>query len=204
MRVLLEPEHIELILVPAADDVEAEAAAADVIGRDDLLRREHRRKERHMHGAEHGEACGGGQQAARPGDSLERAALEIGRAAIALPAPDRHHAFDAGRVRHLSEPDILIKGVLPALRHLGSGAAARAVGAEDGKLEPIAAEHGGIALDIHAFALNPHRVAALPRRRVAGGSELALPRWLREGEGGLGSGKAPSCSSSWSARTPTL
>ena len=31
-----------------------------------------------------------------------------------------------------------------------------------------------------------------------------LPRWLREGEGGLGRGKAPSCSSAWSALTPTL
>jgi len=51
---------------------------------------------------------------------------------------------------------------------------------------------------------HPHRVAALPRRRVAGGAELALPRWLREGEGGLGRGKAPFCSRSWSARTPTL
>jgi hypothetical protein len=49
-----------------------------------------------------------------------------------------------------------------------------------------------------------HCGAALPRRRVAGGGGLALPRWLREGEGGLGRGKAPSCSSSWSARTPTL
>src|SRR5215813_11107267 len=68
MHVLLEPEHVELRLVPAADDVEAEAAAADVIRRDDLLRREHWRKERHMHGAEHGETLGGGQQAARPGD----------------------------------------------------------------------------------------------------------------------------------------
>jgi|RhiMetdeSRZDD1v2_1073273.scaffolds.fasta_scaffold2023361_2 hypothetical protein len=49
-----------------------------------------------------------------------------------------------------------------------------------------------------------HRVAALPRLRAAGGGGLALPRWLREGEDGLGRGKAPSCSSSWSARTPTL
>jgi hypothetical protein len=49
-----------------------------------------------------------------------------------------------------------------------------------------------------------HRVAALPRLRPAGGGGLALPRWLCEGEDGLGRGKAPSCSSSWSARTPTL
>jgi hypothetical protein len=49
-----------------------------------------------------------------------------------------------------------------------------------------------------------HRVAALPRLRAADGGELALPRWLREGGDGLGRGKAPSCSSAWSARTPTL
>src|SRR5262249_31551257 len=60
MHVLLEPEHVELLLVPAADDVEAKAAAAEVIGRDDLLRREQRRKDRYMHGAKHGEALGGG------------------------------------------------------------------------------------------------------------------------------------------------
>ena len=52
--------------------------------------------------------------------------------------------------------------------------------------------------------VSAHRVAALPRLRAAGGGGLALPRWLREGEDGLGRGKAPSCSSSWSARTPTL
>ena len=68
----------------------------------------------------------------------------------------------------------------------------------------------GIQLSLSAVAphssgkASAHRVAALPRRRAAGGGGLALPRWLREGEGGLGGGKAPSCSSSWSARTPTL
>src|SRR2546425_3721500 len=152
MDVLFEPEHVELRLVPAADDVEAEAAAANVIGRDDLLRRKHWRKERHMHGAKHGEALSGGQQAARPGHGLERAALEIGRAAIALPAPDRHQTFEAGRISHLGKPDVLLESVLPALRHGGRGTATRAIRAEDGKLEPIAAEHGGIALDIHTGA----------------------------------------------------
>src|SRR5215467_14106537 len=155
MRILREPEHVELRLVPAADNVEAEAAPADVIGRDDLLRCEHLRKERHMHGAEHSEALGGGQQAARPGDRFKRATLEIGRTAIALPAPDRHHGFDAGRIRHLREPDIVLEGVLPAFRHCSRGTAARAVGAEDGQLEPITADHGGIALDLHNFALPP-------------------------------------------------
>ena len=34
---LIDAEHVELVLVPAADDVEAEAAAPDVIGGDELL-----------------------------------------------------------------------------------------------------------------------------------------------------------------------
>ena len=55
-----------------------------------------------------------------------------------------------------------------------------------------------------SWQASAHRVAALPRLRAAGGGGLALPRWLREGEDGLGCGKAPSWSSSWSARTPTL
>src|SRR5439155_22041597 len=91
-----------------------------------------------------------------------------------------HHAFDAGRVRHLGEPDILLEGILPALRHLGSGAVARAIGSEDGKLEPVAAEHGGIALDIHAVALTPlsSRVAR-PEDGAAGHPLRRSPRPCR-------------------------
>src|SRR4029453_3456822 len=152
MPILFDPEHVELRLVPAADNVKAEATAADVIGCDDLFRREYRWKERHMHSTKHSETLGSSQEAARPGKGLERAALEIGHAAIALPTPDRHQAFEAGGVRHLGEPDIVLEGVLPALRHRGCSAATRAVGAEDAKFEPIATDHGGIALNIHIGA----------------------------------------------------
>jgi len=52
------------------------------------------------------------------------------------------------------------------------------------------------------------RVATLPRRRGAGagalGDGVAVPRRFGTAGGGLGRGKAPSCSSAWSARTPTL
>jgi hypothetical protein len=83
-RVLRLPKHVALGLVPTADNVQAEAATADMIRRNDLLRREHWRKKRHVHSAEHREALGGSQQAAGPGHRLAGAALEIGRAAIAL------------------------------------------------------------------------------------------------------------------------
>ncbi len=53
-----------------------------------------------------------------------------------------------------------------------------------------------------------HRVAPLPRRRGAGagalGDGVAVPRRFGTAGGGLGRRKAPSCSSAWSARTPTL
>jgi len=43
---------------------------------------------------------------------------------------------------------------------------------------------------------------AVRRRGVAGGGGVTVLRWRRVG-GGLGA-KAPSCSSAWSARAPTL
>ena len=55
---LLDAEHLELALVPADDDVEAEAALADVIGGDHLLGCDHGIEERRMHGAEHRDALG--------------------------------------------------------------------------------------------------------------------------------------------------
>ena len=68
----------------------------------------------------------------------------------------------------------------------------------------------GIGLFLSAVAsrssgrTSAHRAAVLPHRRVADEDGLALPRWLREGEGRLGRENAPSWSSSWSARVPTL
>jgi hypothetical protein len=52
MGALLDPEHIELALIPADDDIEAEAALADVIGGDHLLGGNHRIKDRRVHGTE--------------------------------------------------------------------------------------------------------------------------------------------------------
>ena len=69
-------------------------------------------EQRRVHGAEAGDARGGGEQAGRPGDGLQRLAVQIGVAAVALPAPDRQHEVDAGVVAHLGER----KAILPARR----------------------------------------------------------------------------------------
>jgi hypothetical protein len=105
---LLHAEHLELALVPAGDDVEAEAALADVVGGDALLGGDDRMKQRRMHGAEHGDALGRGEQAGRPGDGLERLAVQVGVAAVALPAPDRQQEVDAGGVAHAGEREAVL------------------------------------------------------------------------------------------------
>ena len=132
---LLDAEHLELALVPADHDVEPEAAFADVVGGDHLLGRDDRMKQRRVHGAEHGDALGRRQQAAGPGDGFERRLLVVGVAAVALPAADRQHEIDAGLVRHLRQAQIVGPGSGPALRHLGHGAARRAVRAEQPDLQ---------------------------------------------------------------------
>src|SRR5262249_9701270 len=78
----------------------------------------------------------------RPGDGLERGALVLGLAAIALPPPDRQHEVDAGVVRHADKPEIVGPRAGPALRHLGDRAPGRAVGAEQAELELVAAVQG--------------------------------------------------------------
>ena len=65
----LDAEHLELALVPAAHDVQAEAAVADMVGGHDLLGRDQRREQRRVDRPEHGDALGRGQQPGGPGDA---------------------------------------------------------------------------------------------------------------------------------------
>ena len=138
---LLHAEHIELALVPADDDVQPESPFADMVGGDHLLGRHDRIEQRRMHGAEHGDALARGQQAGRPGDRLERRALVVGVAAVALPASDRQHEVDAGLVRHAHELEIVRPASRPALRHQRHGAAGRTVCAEQPDLELVGVVH---------------------------------------------------------------
>jgi hypothetical protein len=87
-------------LIPADDDVEAEAALADVIGGDHLLGGDHRIKDRGVHGTEYSDALGKREQPGCPGDRFERRALIIGLTAITLPSADRQQKVDAGLVGH--------------------------------------------------------------------------------------------------------
>src|SRR5437588_4901018 len=93
-----DAEHFELTLVPADDQVHSEAALADVIRGHELLGRNQRMEQGCMHGPEHGDPPGRAEQAHRPGDSLQRAAVEIGMAAIACPTADWQHEIDPGSI----------------------------------------------------------------------------------------------------------
>src|SRR5882762_8364457 len=48
-----DAEHVEFAGIPAGDDIESEAPLSDVVGGDDLLRRENRIDERDVERAEH-------------------------------------------------------------------------------------------------------------------------------------------------------
>ena len=82
--------QVELLLVPAADDVEAGAAMRHMIDRGDRLGAERRRHQRHMHGGEDRDALRQRAKRRAMRQRLERAAVDIGLAldsrAISPPA----------------------------------------------------------------------------------------------------------------------
>ena len=97
--------------------------------------------QRRMHRAEHVEVLGVRQQPAGPGDGLPRRALEIGLAAIAAPARDRQHEFDARPVDHLRQRKIVVPARIPALGHFGDRRAGRTIGREHAELQPVGVMH---------------------------------------------------------------
>ena len=93
-------EHLDFRPVPTGDDVEHEAAAADMIDGAGLLGGHHRMHRRHMRGGEDGGIFGQRGHGGGPGEALEPFAVEIRAAAEALPAPDRNDGFEFHLVRH--------------------------------------------------------------------------------------------------------
>ena len=120
---LLHAEHLELALVPADHDIDADPALADVVGGDEFLGRDQRMKQRCVDRAEYGHALGGAEQAYRPGNRFKRPAVKIGVAAVTLPARDRQHEIEAGLVREPGQSQAVGPTRRPALRHFGGGAA---------------------------------------------------------------------------------
>src|SRR5947208_146085 len=92
---LRHAEHLEFPLIPADDEIDAEASLADVVGGHEFLGRDQRVEQGRVHRAEYGHALRRREEADRPGHGLQCAAVEIRVAAVALPATDRQNELDA-------------------------------------------------------------------------------------------------------------
>ena len=134
-------EHAELVLVPAANDIQSEAAIADMIAGGDLLGGEDRIDQSHMQGGKGDDVFGRRQQPAGPNQGFERRAVMIGLAAIAGPAAKGQHELKPRRVGHLRDLDIVFPSRLPTLRHRRAGNAAGTVGGKYADLELVAVRH---------------------------------------------------------------
>ncbi len=140
---MLQPasaEHLELVLEPADDDIEHEAAAGNMVDRRRLLRGRDRVHQGRMHGREHRDLLRRGSDARRPGERLEGAVVEVGGAAIAFPAADRQEGLEARRVRHAGDLEIAFPGHRPGFRSSRHGRAAAAVERHHAQLHAVVAE----------------------------------------------------------------
>ena len=77
VRVLCNPEHLELVLVPATDDVDAEAALANLVCRRHLLGGDERMMQWDVDSAKHVEASRHCEQATGPGDRFKAGAIGV-------------------------------------------------------------------------------------------------------------------------------
>src|SRR5581483_4730613 len=97
---LRDPEHGKFAFVPARHQVQAEAAAADVVGGNHLLGSDDRMEQWSVYCSENRDALCRGKKPAGPGDGFERRPVEVTRTAVALPATDWQKEIDASIVRH--------------------------------------------------------------------------------------------------------
>ena len=94
-----------------------------------------------MHGPEDGDSLRRGEQATSPSHGLERGAMEVATAAIALPASDRQKKIDASLIGHASELEAIRPTREPALGHQRRSACRRAIRPEEADLQRIGVVH---------------------------------------------------------------
>ena len=138
---LAMPEHVELVLVPSAHDVQPGAAAAHMIDGRERLGGEHRMHERNMHGREDRNVPGDGGKRRGVSQRLERGGAHLGRAAVTLPARDRKNEFDAGIISRLRNGlDFLPIGT-PPIGNFRESRPAVCIDGEKPELEAVGVPH---------------------------------------------------------------
>jgi len=123
----LGAEHGELLRIPAADDVEPGAAAADVIDGGQRLGGIDRMHDRHVHRHEQADLLRHRGEARGPGKGLERPLAHVILAAEAAPARDRQKEFEPRAVGDTGRVQIVVPTGAPALGDIGDGEAAVAL-----------------------------------------------------------------------------
>src|SRR5262245_5696846 len=151
---LRHPKHLELVLVPATDDVDAEAALANVVRRGHLLGGNERMVQWHVHGAKYIHVLRCGQQATGPGNRFKAGAIGVRLTPIALPACDGDHALDPDLICQLRQSDVVLPTGIPVLGKGRIGSAARTIGSKEPQLEGVTVHENRIALVHPRFLLS--------------------------------------------------
>jgi hypothetical protein len=168
-----EPEHAQLLRIPAAHHVQRETPAGQMVNSGALLGRDDRVDGWYVGLAEYrGVVC---QRAypGGPGQRLVAGAIEIGCAAETLPTRHRHHRLEA---RAVGEGDD-VAAVRPVHHEMawrrGRGAAIADIGTENAKLQPVVA-----IKRVEAAAVGAHSIPSTHARRFR-----TFPRFT--GHGGI-------------------
>src|SRR5215475_10232113 len=111
-----------------------------------------------MDRTEYGDALGRGQQAGSPSLRFEGRAMEIGIAAIALPAAYWEDKIDTRGVRHAREAQAIGPTCGPAFRHLGGRTTRGTVGPEHPDLERVRVVHAETLT--HRSSTNHHLIVS--------------------------------------------
>ena len=169
-----DAEHVHLRHEPAGDEIEREAAAADVIDGRGLLGGEQGMHGRNVRSGEHARIGGRLGEAGGPGEHLKAFAVEIGLAAKTFPAPDRHNGFELHFIREAGK----LFGRRPLgfeqATHFRNRAAAGEVGGERAELERGIIEEGIGRRHLRRVCITGHR-QALSEFRPARQTYSSLP-----------------------------
>ena len=109
-------KRVVLRLVPAGNDVQANAFVADLCHGGDLLGDYDGVVASGLYGGENGHVLGVGQQGCCPGHGFQNVAVEIGLTAVTDPASDREHEVHAGSVHHFGQLEVAFPVGFPAVR----------------------------------------------------------------------------------------
>ena len=138
----LDAVQVELLLVPAADDIQPRASMRHVVDGGDRLGTKGGGDQRHVHGREDGDLLRQRAQGGAVGQGFVGFAVDVGLALIAAPLRHGQDELDASVIGDAGHRHDVVPIGLPAFGRQAQGQPAVAVGAEDAKFEAVGTEQG--------------------------------------------------------------